>query len=223
MNKKLFLEAFIKYIFGVLLVGLLIFLPAGSFKYYYGWLFMGLLFIPMFLVGIYLMIKDPDLLRRRLNAKEKENEQKDVVLLSGLMFVLGFIVAGLDYRYSFLVLPKIVIIISSIIFLISYLLYGLVLKQNTYLLRTIEVEKNQKLVDSGFYSIVRHPMYSITIILFFMIPLILGSLISFIVFMMYPLIIIKRIENEEEVLEKDLKGYKEYKKKVKYRLIPYIW
>ncbi len=223
MNKILFLEAFIKYIFGVLLVGLLIFLPAGSFKFYNGWLFMGLLFIPMFLVGIYLMIKDPDLLRRRLNAKEKESEQKDVVLFSALMFILGFIVAGLDYRYSFLVLPKIVIIISSIIFLISYLLYGLVLKQNTYLLRTIEVEKNQKLVDSGFYSIVRHPMYSITIILFFMIPLILGSLISFIVFMMYPLIIIKRIENEEEVLEKDLKGYKEYKKKVKYKLIPYIW
>ncbi len=223
MNKILLLEAFIKYIFGVLLVGLLIFLPAGSFKFYNGWLFMGLLFIPMFLVGIYLMIKDPDLLRRRLNAKEKESEQKDVVLFSALMFILGFIVAGLDYRYSFLVLPKIVIIISSIIFLISYLLYGLVLKQNTYLLRTIEVEKNQKLVDSGFYSIVRHPMYSITIILFFMIPLILGSLISFIVFMMYPLIIIKRIENEEEVLEKDLKGYKEYKKKVKYKLIPYIW
>ncbi len=223
MNKILFLEAFIKYIFGVLLVGLLIFLPAGSFKFYNGWLFMGLLFIPMFLVGIYLMIKDPDLLRRRLNAKEKESEQKDVVLFSALMFILGFIVAGLDYRYSFLVLPKIVIIISSIIFLISYLLYGLVLKQNTYLLRTIEVEKNQKLVDSGFYSIVRHPMYSITIILFFMIPLILGSLISFIVFMMYPLIIIKRIENEEEVLEKDLKGYKEYKKKVKYKIIPYIW
>ena len=223
MNKKLFLEAFIKYIFGVLLVGLLIFLPAGSFKFFNGWLFMDLLFIPMFLVGIYLMIKDPDLLRRRLNAKEKESEQKDVVLLSGLMFVLGFIVAGLDYRYSFLVLPKIVIIISSIIFLISYLLYGLVLKQNTYLLRTIEVEKNQKLVDSGFYSIVRHPMYSITIILFFMIPLVLGSIISFIVFMMYPLIIIKRIENEEEVLEKDLKGYKEYKKKVRYRLVPYIW
>ena len=223
MNKKLFLESFVKYIFGVLLVGLLIFLPAGSFKFFNGWLFMGLLFIPMFLVGIYLMIKDPDLLRRRLNAKEKESEQKDVVLLSGLMFVLGFIVAGLDYRYSFLVLPKIVIIISSIIFLISYLLYGLVLKQNSYLLRTIKVEKKQKLVDSGFYSIVRHPMYSITIILFFMIPLILGSLISFIVFMMYPLIIIKRIENEEEVLEKDLKGYKEYKKKVRYRLVPYIW
>ena len=223
MNKKLFIEALIKYFFGVLLVGLLLFLPAGSFNYLGGWLFMGLLFIPMFIVGVILMIYNPELLRRRLNAKEKESEQKDVIAISGIMFLLGFILAGLNYRFNWIVLPSIVMIIGAIIFIISYILYGIILKQNEYLLRTIEVEENQKLVDTGFYSIVRHPMYSITILLFLSMPFVLGSLISFFIFLVYPFLMVKRINNEEKVLEKDLKGYKEYQKKVKYKLIPYIW
>jgi len=163
------------------------------------------------------------LLRRRLNAKEKEEEQKKVVLVSGLMFLTGFILAGLNFRFNWLELPDVVVIISSIIFLASYVLYGLILKQNTYLLRTIEVEKNQKLVDTGMYSIVRHPMYTITVFLFLTMPLILGSILSFIVFLIYPFLIIKRLNNEEKILEKELKGYKEYQKKVKYKLIPFIW
>ena len=223
MNKKLFVEAIIKYLLGVIIVGLLLFIPAGAIKYYNGWLFMGLLFIPMFVAGIILMIKNPDLLRKRLKAKEKESEQKSVILLSGLMFIIGFIMAGLNYRYSFIIIPNIVIIISSIIFLVSYLLYGEVLRENIYLSRTIEVSDNQKVIDTGLYGIVRHPMYMITILLFLSIPLILGSIISFIIFLIYPFIIIKRIRNEEEILERDLKGYKEYKKRVKYKLIPYIW
>ena len=222
MSVKLFFESIIKYFFGVLFVGLLLFIP-GSFSYWPGWLLMGLLFIPMFIVGIVLMIKNPDLLRRRLNNKEKENEQKIVIILSGIMFLLGFIIAGLNYRYNWVILPNFVIYIGSIIFILSYILYGIVLIQNSFLLRTIEVEKNQRLVDTGLYSIVRHPMYSITIIMFLSIPLVLGSIISFIIFLIYPFIIIKRIENEEKVLEKDLKGYIDYEKKVKYRLIPYIW
>ena len=223
MNFKLFVESIIKYLCGVLLVGLLIFLPAGSINYFNGWLFMCLLFIPMFIAGIIMMVKDPDLLRRRLNAKEKEEEQKKVVLVSGLMFLTGFILAGLNFRFNWLELPDVVVIISSIIFLASYVLYGLILKQNTYLLRTIEVEKNQKLVDTGMYSIVRHPMYTITVFLFLTMPLILGSILSFIVFLIYPFLIIKRLNNEEKILEKELKGYKEYKKKVKYKMIPFIW
>jgi len=223
MNFKLFVESIIKYLCGVLLVGLLIFLPAGSINYFNGWLFMCLLFIPMFIAGIIMMVKDPDLLRRRLNAKEKEEEQKKVVLVSGLMFLTGFILAGLNFRFNWLELPDVVVIISSIIFLASYVLYGLILKQNTYLLRTIEVEKNQKLVDTGMYSIVRHPMYTITVFLFLTMPLILGSILSFIVFLIYPFLIIKRLNNEEKILEKELKGYKEYQKKVKYKLIPFIW
>lgn len=222
MSIKLFFQAIIKYLLGIVLVGLLLFIP-GTFKYKYGWLFMGLLFIPMFIAGIILMIKDPDLLKRRLNAKEKENEQKSVILLSGLMFIIGFIVAGLNYRYSFILLPDIVVIIFSIIFIISYILYGEVLRENTYLSRTIEVSKNQKVVDTGLYGIVRHPMYSITIILFLSMAFVLNSVISFIIFLIYPVIISKRIKNEEEVLEKELDGYVEYKKKVKYKLIPFIW
>ena len=169
------------------------------------------------------MLKDPDLLRRRLNSKENEKEQKEVVLLSGLMFISGFIVAGLNYRYNWIELPNVVVIISSIVFIISYVLYAEVLRENTFLSRTIEVSDNQKVVDTGLYSIVRHPMYIITIVLFLSIPLILGSIISFIIFLIYPIIIVKRINNEEKVLEEQLIGYKEYKNKVKYRLIPYIW
>ena len=184
---------------------------------------MGLLFIPMFIVGIILMIKNPELLRRRLNAKEKEGEQKQVIILSGLMFFLGFIIAGLNFRFKWFELPNIVTIISSIIFVISYALYGIVLKENAYLLRTIEVEKNQKVIDTGLYGIIRHPMYSATILLFLSMPLVLGSIFSFAIFLIYPVIIAKRIKNEEKVLEKDLKGYTEYKKKVKYKIIPFIW
>ena len=223
MDKKLFFEAIIKFALGLLIIGILIFLPANTINFWNGWLFMGLLFIPMFIAGIIMMIKSPDLLRKRLNAKEKENEQKQVVALSGLMFFVGFIIAGLNFRYSWIVIPNIVVIISSIIFIISYILYAEVLKENAYLSRTIEVQKNQKVVDTGLYGIVRHPMYSVTILLFLSMPLVLGSIISFVIFLVYPLIIAKRIKNEEAVLEKELAGYSEYKKKVKYRLIPFIW
>ena len=222
MTKKLFVEAIIKITLGIVLVGLLLFIP-GTFEFWQGWLFMGLLFIPMFIAGIILMIKNPDLLRRRLNNKEKEGEQKTVILLSVLMFLVGFIIAGLNYRFDWFILPEIFTWIGSVLFLLSYILYAEVLRENAYLLRTIEVEKDQKLVDTGLYGIVRHPMYATTLVLFLSMPLILGSLFSFIIFLAYPFIIAKRIKNEEEVLEKDLKGYKEYKEKVKYRLIPHIW
>ena len=197
--------------------------PAKSFEYWNGWLFMGLLFIPMFLAGIILMIKNPELLRKRLNAREKENEQKWVLLFSGLMFIASFIIAGSNYRYKWIEMPSIVVIIASILFIIAYILYAEVLRENTYLSRTIEVQENQKIIDTGLYGIVRHPMYAVTIILFLTMPLILGSIISFIIFLIYPIIIGKRIKNEEKVLEKDLKGYTEYKKKVKYKVIPLIW
>ena len=223
MNTKLFIQAIIKYLLGVFIVGGLLFIPAKSFKYWNGWLFMGLLFIPMFIAGIILMIKNPELLRKRLNAKEQENEQKWVLLFSGLMFIAGFIVAGLNYKYKWIEMPNAVTIISSILFIIAYILYAEVLRENTYLSRTIEVQENQKVIDTGLYGIVRHPMYAVTILLFLTMPLILGSIISFIIFLIYPIIIGKRIKNEEKVLEKDLKGYTEYKKKVKYKLIPFIW
>ena len=223
MNIKLFIQAIIKYIFGVLIVGSLLFIPANSFEYWNGWLFMGLLFIPMFVAGIILMIKNPELLRKRLYAKEKEIEQKWVILFSGLMFIAGFIVAGLNYRYKWIEIPNAVTIISSILFVIAYILYAEVLRENTYLSRTIEVQENQKVIDTGLYGIVRHPMYAITILLFLTIPLILGSITSFIIFLIYPIIIAKRIKNEEKVLVRDLKGYKEYKNKVKYKIIPHNW
>ena len=223
MDKKLFLEAISKLFFGFIIICVLLFVPAGTLKYFNAWLFIGLLFIPMFIVGLYLMFKNPNILKNRLEAKEKETEQKEVIILSGIMFISGFIVAGLNYRYTLFIMPNIVVIISSIIFIISYILYGEILRENAYLYRTIEVKENQKLVDTGMYKIVRHPMYMITIILFLSIPLILNSFISFIIFLMYPFIIVKRIKNEEKVLEKNLKGYREYEKRVKYRLIPYIW
>ena len=222
MSLKLFFEAIIKIALGILIVGLLLFLP-GTLSYWQGRVFMGVLFIPMFIAGIIMMIKNPELLRRRLNNREKEGEQKVVILLSGLMFLVGFVLAGLSYRFKWFILPDMVTWLAVGLFLIFYLLYAEVLKENAYLLRTIEVEKNQKLVDTGLYGIVRHPMYAVTLGLFLTMPLILGSLISFIIFLAYPFIIIKRIKNEEKVLERDLTGYKEYEKKVKYRLIPYIW
>ena len=220
---KLFIEALIKFILGLVLVGGLLFIPAGTFDYWNAWLLIGLLFIPMFIVGIILMFKNPDLLKRRLDAKEEEKEQKEVIDLSGLMFVSGFVVAGLNYKYNWITLSNTTVIIASILFGISYILYGEILRENTFLTRTIKVEKNQEVVDTGFYGVVRHPMYSITILLFLSMPIILNSPISFIIFLIYPFIIIKRINNEEKVLTKELKGYKEYKKKVKYKLIPFIW
>ena len=223
MDKKLFFEAIIKFVLGAVIIGLLIFVPANTINYWNGWLFIGILFIPMFIAGIVMMIKSPELLRKRLNAKEKQSEQKQVVKLSGLMFLAGFIIAGLNYRYSWIELPNIVVIISSVIFIISYILYAEVLRENAYLSRTIEVQDNQKVIDTGLYGIVRHPMYAATILLFLSMPLVLGSVISFIIFLAYPFIIAKRIKNEEEVLEKELKGYLEYKKKVKYKIIPFIW
>ena len=223
MDIKLFFQAIIKYIFGVLIIGALLFIPANSFEYWNGWLFMGLLFVPMFIAGIILMIKNPELLRKRLNSREKENEQKCVLFFSGLMFLSSFIIAGLNYRYKWIEIPSIVVFISSIIFIIAYVLYAEVLRENTYLSRTIEVQDNQKVIDTGLYGIVRHPMYAVTILLFLTMPLVLGSIISFIIFLIYPFIIGKRIKNEEEVLEKDLKGYAEYQKKVKYKVIPFIW
>ena len=223
MNIKLFVEAIIKFVFGVLIIGLLIFLPANTINYWNGWLFMGLLFIPMFVAGIVMMIKSPELLKKRLNAKEKECEQKQVVLFSGLMFLAGFILAGLNYRYGWIVLHNSVVIISSGVFILAYILYAEVLRENAYLSRTIEVQENQKVVDTGLYGIVRHPMYAVTVLLFLSMPLILGSIISFVIFLVYPFIIAKRIKNEEEVLEKELEGYAEYKKKVKYKMIPFIW
>ena len=223
MNTKLFFEAIIKFLLGVIMIALLLFIPAGTIEYWNGWLFMGILFIPMFIAGIILMIKNPELLRKRLDAKEKETEQKQVVLFSGLMFLLGFIIAGLNYKYNWFILPNIVVIISSILFIIAYIIYAEVLKENTYLSRTIEVQENQKVIDTGLYGIVRHPMYMTTILLFLSMPLILGSIFSFVIFLVYPLIIAKRIKNEEEVLEKDLQGYTEYKEKVKYKIIPFIW
>ena len=223
MNKSLFLKAIIRYISGVILVGILLFVPAGTLNYWNAWLFMGILFVPMLIAGIILMLKNPMLLKSRLDVKEKEKDQKYVILYSGLMFLSGFIIAGLNYRFSWIIIPNIIVIISLILFVISYILYAEVLRENTYLSRTIKVQENQKVVDTGFYSIVRHPMYSITIILFLTMPLILGSIISFIIFLVYPFIIFKRIKNEEMLLEKELKGYTEYKKKVKYRLIPFVW
>ena len=223
MSIKLFFHAIIKYILCVLIVGILLFIPANSFDYWNGWLFMVLLFIPMFIAGIVLMIKNPELLKKRLDVKEKESEQKLVIFYSSIMFILGFIIAGLNFRYRWIILPNTVIIISSVLFIIAYILYAEVLRENAYLSRVIEVQENQKVIDSGLYGIVRHPMYAITILLFLTMPLVLGSIFSFIIFMIYPFIIIKRIKNEEEVLEKDLKGYKEYKMKVKYKIIPFIF
>ena len=223
MTKKLFAQAIFKFALGVVLIGALLFLPAGTFAWMEAWLFLGILFVPMFLAGIVMMVKNPELLKKRLNAKEKEKEQSLVVKLSGLMFLAGFILAGLDFRFGWLVLPDWVPYVAAGVFLFAYVLYAEVLRENTYLSRTIEVQENQKVIDTGLYGIVRHPMYSATILLFLAMPLVLGSLISFVVFLAYPVIIAMRIKNEEEVLEKGLAGYTEYKKKVKYRMLPFIW
>ena len=223
MDTKLFFQALSKFLIGLIIICMLLFIPAGTLDYPNGWLFIALLFIPMFFAGIIMLFKSPDLLRRRLNAKEEEDEQKTVILLSGIIFLLAFILAGLNFRFGWFKLPTIVIIIASVIFLLAYIMYAEVLRENEYLSRTVEVSENQKVVDSGLYGIVRHPMYTSTIFLFLSMPLVLDSIFSFVVMLVYPIIIIFRIRNEEKVLENELIGYKEYKEKVRYKLIPYIW
>ena len=223
MNRKLLKDALIKYITGVLLIGLLLFLPAGDFQWMNGWLLMTVLFVPMFFAGIVMYIKASQLLKSRLSAKEKQGEQKDVIRYSGIMFLAAFALAGLNYRFKWTHLPDAVVWISAAIFILAYCLFGEVLRENQYLSRTIEVREDQKVVDTGLYGIVRHPMYTATVFLFLSMPLILGSIISFVVMLAYVPIIVKRIRNEEKVLETELAGYAEYKEKVKYRLIPYIW
>ena len=223
MRSNLFAQALTKFFAGVVRVGLLIFWPAGTFSYVKGWLFMGLLFLPMFLAGLVMLAKNPGLLQSRLQAKEKERTQQTVVKLSGLMFIAGFILAGLNFRYGWLTLPDWVSWVGSVLFLGAYLVYAEVLWENTYLSRTIEVQQGQTVISSGLYGVVRHPMYAATLVLFLSMPLILGSVLSFAVFLVYPFLIAKRIENEEAVLCKELDGYESYRKKVKYRMIPGIW
>lgn len=223
MSLKLFLDAILKFALGVVLVSVLLFLPAGTLFFWQGWLFMGVLFIPMFVAGLVMMLVNPALLVKRLDAKEKQKDQDVVVKLSGLMFLVGFVLAGLGHRFGWYVLPAGVSIGATIIFVLAYLLYAEVLRENTYLSRTIEVQEGQKVVDTGLYGIVRHPMYAVTLLLFLAIPLILGSIYSFAVFLAYPLIIARRIKGEEKLLAAELEGYGAYMKKVKYRLIPWIW
>lgn len=223
MTKTLFVQAIAKFSLGVVLVGLLLFLPAGTMQYPGGWLLMAILFIPMFAAGLVMMGENPDLLKKRLQAKEQQAEQSTVVKLSGLMFLAGFIMAGLDFRFRWLPLPDWVSYAAAAAFLLAYLLYAEVLRENTYLSRTIEVQEDQKVIDTGLYGIVRHPMYSATLLLFLSIPLVLGSLLSFLCFLAYPLIIAKRIRNEEDVLKAGLPGYAEYLQRVKWRLLPLIW
>lgn len=220
---KLFFQALTKYLLGVVILGLLIFLPAGSLYYWQGWLMMGVLFVPMFVAGLILMVKNPELLRKRLSAREEEKEQKAVVALSAVMFVAAFVVAGLNWRFQWLVLPNWAVWLAAALFLFGYILYAEVLRENTYLSRTVEVQEHQEVIDTGLYGIVRHPMYMSTTILFLVMPLVLASPISFLIMLLYIPLIAKRIRNEEAVLEQGLKGYREYKQRVKYKVIPYIW
>ncbi len=223
MDKTLLRQAMIKFFSGVLLVGLLLFLPAGTLYFRRAWLLIGILFIPMFLAGLVMLFKSPELLRRRLKARESEGEQRTVIALSGLMFLLSFILAGLNYRSDWMMLPRWVSLAAAGVFLLGYGLFGEVLRENVYLARTVEVEKGQKLIDTGLYGIVRHPMYSATVLMFLAMPLVLGSPLSLAVMLLYLPIIAKRIRNEEQVLSKGLEGYKEYCGRVKYRLFPWIW
>jgi len=223
MKKKLLKKGLTKYFAGLIIIILLIFLPAGSLKYANGWLLIGLLFIPMLIMGVVLFVKNPTLLEKRLNAKENESEQKGVVAISGIMFLVGFVVAGLNYRFDWWMIPKWAVIVASVVFIASYVMYAEVLRENTYLSRTVEVQDEQKVIDTGLYGVIRHPMYTATILMFLAIPLILGSFWAFLIFLLYPLTIILRIDNEEKVLENGLSGYADYKKKVKHRIIPFIW
>ncbi len=223
MSKRLFFQSIFKFSLGVIVIGSLIFVSAGTFNYINGWIFMGILFVPMFIAGIIMMIKNPKLLESRLDVKEKQKDQSLIIKLSGLMFFIGFIIAGLDFRYRWIYIKPWISYIFIVVFLLGYIMYAVVLKENTYLSRTIKVCDNQKVIDTGLYGIVRQTMYTATLILFLSMPLVLGSLVSFFIFLMYPIIIIIRIINEEKFLEKELEGYIEYKKKVKYRLIPFIF
>lgn len=223
MDKDLLIKALTKFLLGIIVLGVLLFLPAGSFLYWQGWLLMGILFVPMFVAGIVLFVRSPELLRKRLNSKEKEAEQKGVVAISGLLFIAAFVISGLNWRYGWWVLPDWVVWVSAFLFLASYLLYAEVLRENTYLSRTIEVQDGQKVIDTGLYGIVRHPMYMATTVMFLTMPLVLGSPISLLVMLGYIPVIAKRISNEEAVLEKGLEGYKDYKKKVRYKMIPLLW
>ncbi len=223
MTAKLFFSAICKFLLGVILVGGCVFVSAGTWRFINGWLLMGVLFVPMFVAGVVMMIKNPLLLQKRLNAKEKEHEQRLVVKFSGLMFLIGFTVAGLGYRFGWYVLPMGISIGAMVVFVIAYALYAEVLRENTYLSRTIEVQQGQKVIDTGLYGVVRHPMYSVTLFLFLSMPLILGSVYAFALFLTYPLMIAKRIRGEERLLEQALDGYYEYTERVKYRLIPWVW
>lgn len=223
MTKNFFIQAMAKFFAGVILVGALLFLPAGTFAYKNAWLFMGILFVPMFIAGVVMMFKNPALLKSRLSAKEKQSGQSALIKISGLMFLIGFILAGLDRRFGWTHFPAAVPIIAAALFLIAYILYAEVLRENAYLSRTIEVQEGQKVIDTGLYGVVRHPMYSATLILFLSMPLVLGSIPSFIVFLAYPAIIVSRLKKEEAFLEEELPSYRQYKHKVKYRLIPFIW
>ncbi len=223
MSMKLFLQAMTKFILGLAIVGALIFLPAGTWNFPQGWLLIGILFVPMFGAGIVMMIRNPELLRKRLNAGEKEKEQKAVLLLSGLMFIAAFVAAGLNFRFGWIVLPMWSSIVAAAVFVLAYLLYAEVLRENVYLSRTVEVQENQKVIDTGLYGIVRHPMYLSTLLLFLSMPFVLGSVISFVIMLVYVPIIALRIRNEEKVLEKGLEGYAAYRKRVRYKVIPFLW
>ena len=217
---KLLVEALVKFACGLVLVGMMLFLPAGTWAYTNGWLLMGLLFAPMLIAGFVMLAKSPDFLKKRLDGKEKQATQKGVLAFAGLMFVLGFVVAGLDFRFGWSKMP---VAVASVLFLAAYALYAEVMRENTYLSRTIKVEQGQTVVDTGLYGIVRHPMYAVTILLFTMIPLVLGSWYALIAFAFYPVIIAIRLLDEEKLLTKELPGYEDYKKKVRHRLIPFIW
>ena len=223
MDAKLFSQAIVKFLSGLLIVGLLLFLPAGTFAFWQAWLLMGILFVPMFLAGLVMMQKSPALLRKRLDAREAQSEQRAVIALSGLMFLAAFVVAGLNFRFGWIVLPDWVSYVSAVVFLLAYGLYAEVLRENVWLSRTVEVQENQKVVDTGLYGVVRHPMYLSTLLLFLAMPLVLGSVISFVIMLAYIPIIARRIRNEEQVLESGLEGYTDYKKRVRYKVIPFVW
>jgi len=223
MTARLFFQALVKFLAGLVLVGVLLFVPAGTFSFWQAWLFIILLFVPMFVAGIVLMVRNPELLRKRLEAKEKQDEQKWVVALSGLMFLAMFVLAGLNWRFGWCLLPDWAVYSASALFLLGYIFYAEVLRENVWLSRTIEVQDHQKVVDTGLYGIVRHPMYAATLVLFLTMPLVLASPWSFAVMLLYIPIIAKRIRNEEEVLEQGLEGYKEYKQRVRYKVIPFVW
>ena len=223
MTVKLFMQAIIKFAAGLILVGLLLFLPAGTFAFWQAWLFIGILFVPMLIAGFVMMFRSPELLRKRLNAKEEQKEQKEVVALSGIMFLAAFVIAGLNFRFKWLVLPNWTVIIGTVVFLLAYAMYAEVLRENTYLSRTIEVQEDQKVIDTGLYGIVRHPMYSATLFLFISMGFVLASPISVAILLLYIPIIAKRMKNEEKILEEGLEGYTDYKKRVKYKVIPFVW